>query len=103
MTFSALQASINLDGDLHDWLCAPIKAQTPFYPFNKVEPPGTPPLYPQSAAGSHCCGDELTMFDDRDTNVWNALDHSTAISFACKHACAALGSGRQPSALPRIF
>lgn len=86
MTFLAPQAQIQLDGLLEDWACGPIKAQTPFYPFNKE---GVGPPLPGASAGaqgSHCCGDELTMFDDRDNNKWNALDQSAAISFACKTA-----------------
>ena len=83
MTFTAPSANIILDGNLDDWMCGPIKAQTPFYPYNKPEGQ----VFPGAAAGfqgSHCCGDELTMFDDRNNNNWNALDQSSAISFACR-------------------
>ena len=81
MQFTAPMAMINLDGNLDDWQCAPIKAQTPFYPFNKVGT-GPGPAGATFAEGTHCCGDELTMFDDRDGLTWNALDQSSAISFA---------------------
>jgi hypothetical protein len=87
MLFTAPQATIMLDGRLEDWQCAPIKAQTPFYPFNKPGLPGSGPItpgYEGAAEGSHCCGDELTMFDDRDGVKWDALDQSSAISFACE-------------------
>ena len=87
MLFTAPQATIMLDGRLEDWQCAPIKAQTPFYPFNKPGLPGSGPItpgYAGAAEGSHCCGDELTMFDDRDGVKWDALDQSSAISFACE-------------------
>jgi hypothetical protein len=87
MLFTAPQATITLDGRLEDWQCAPIKAQTPFYPFNKPGLPGSGPItpgYEGAAEGSHCCGDELTMFDDRDGVKWDALDQSSAISFACE-------------------
>ena len=80
MQFTAPMAMINLDGNLDDWQCAPIKAQTPFYPFNKEG--GIGPAGATFAEGTHCCGDELTMFDDRDGLTWNALDQSSAISFA---------------------
>ena len=61
MQFTAPMAMINLDGNLDDWQCAPIKAQTPFYPFNKEG--GIGPAGATFAEGTHCCGDELTMFD----------------------------------------
>ena len=100
MRFEAPQTTISLDGNLDNWACGPIKAQTPFYPFNKVGVGPVPPGGAAGAEGSHCCGDELTMFDDRDNNVltWNALDQSSAISFACKRSSAALA--RATDSLP---
>eukprot|EP01044_Picomonas_judraskeda_P019036 COSAG03_NODE_3919_length_1759_cov_3.266265_2_plen_82_part_01 len=62
MRFEAPQTTISLDGNLDDWACGPIKAQTPFYPFNKVGVGPVPPGGAAGAEGSHCCGDELTMF-----------------------------------------
>ena len=49
MTFLAPQAQIQLDGLLEDWACGPIKAQTPFYPFNKE---GVGPPLPGASAGA---------------------------------------------------
>jgi hypothetical protein len=54
MTFDAPAAAITLDGDFSDWQCAEIKAQTPFYPYNKATP-----TMPADGDGTHCCGDKV--------------------------------------------
>ena len=77
MRFTAPSKTIQLDGDLADWDCAPIKAQTPFYPYNDKGG--------ESKADSRCCGGRLTMFDDRNGasgTTWDSLDQSSAVSFA---------------------
>ena len=65
--------TITLDGAFPEWECAEVKAQTPFYPYNNLG----------DKVGSHCCGNQLTMFDDYNGKVaWDPSDQSVAISFA---------------------
>ena len=57
--------TITLDGAFPEWECAEVKAQTPFYPYNNLG----------DKVGSHCCGDQLTMFDDYNGKVaWDPSD-----------------------------
>ena len=77
MHFTAPATTITLDGALDDWACAPIKAQTPFLPYNDKTT--------ETKADAHCCGGRYTIYDDRNGasgTTWDSLDHSTAVSFA---------------------
>jgi hypothetical protein len=73
MKMDVPRKTITLDGAFPEWECAEVKAQTPFYPYNNLG----------DKVGSHCCGNQLTMFDDYNGKVaWDPSDQSVAISFA---------------------
>jgi hypothetical protein len=75
LKYDAYRADIELDGDLSDWDCHEYKDQTPFYPHQITD----------TAIGTHCCGDQLTEFDDLPDQggIWNgADDQASAVSFA---------------------
>lgn len=95
MLYTAPMLTINVDdgGDLADWYETPIKAQTPFFPYN--DKPGTgggvgttpaPVSVERGGPGCETMADKqcvLTMFDEhRGDRKWTALDHSCAISMA---------------------
>ena len=92
MTYTAPRMDgINLDdGTLDDWACAPLKAQTPFFPYNDIVVAGIvgrpATRAPPPPAGCATMGDgqcKLTMFDDyQKDRHWTALDHSVAMAFA---------------------